>query len=272
MRRARQGRFPPRLAAPEREAPAPPRPPPPRVDRAPAARSRFGPAELLTVARRIARRDPQATQGVPVRDDCGYDDVLAAWREIWGWDPAAAGPARIPPAATSVAFGAALARVTDVATRGGRIAFATGAPVALLALYVEIARRAETRGAVLATDEPGGDFHDRGRRALRIAWIAGVAVVTDGHGLLEADAREAADEWLFRIARPDLVVADAAFAGAALADGVETVVFADLDGVAAALVAPPVPAHVVPLAVGRSPIGYRQLATSAPLDNSAPHP
>jgi len=66
-------------------------------------------------------------------------------------------------------------------------------------------------------------------------WIGGVAVLTDGSALLASDG--AADDWLFAVGRPDLVVGDRAYAGSALRAGCEVVAWADLDAPALSLAA-----------------------------------
>ena len=68
-------------------------------------------------------------------------------------------------------------------------------------------------------------------------WVDKVAVLTDGAALLGDDSVDAAQEWLFTLARPDLVVCDRTYAGVAVAGGLEVVAFADLDAVALAVAA-----------------------------------
>jgi hypothetical protein len=87
-----------------------------------------------------------------------------------------------------------------------------------------------------------------------------VAVLTDGAALLADDSIEAAEEWLFTLARPDLVVADHAYAGVASAAGLEVVAFADLDAVALAVAAWQGRAiRVIPLDDRRPPSAYAGL-------------
>ena len=87
--------------------------------------------------------------------------------------------------------------------------------------------RAGAAGAdVLAADETGVV----GLSGRRVRWIDKVAVLTDGAALLGDDSVDAANEWLFTLARPDLVVCDRTYAGVAVATGLEVVAFADLDG------------------------------------------
>ena len=53
-----------------------------------------------------------------------------------------------------------------------------------------------------------GDRARSGPAGRRVRWVDGVAVLTDGARLLADDSVDAAEEWLFTLARPDLVVAD----------------------------------------------------------------
>ena len=86
---------------------------------------------------------------------------------------------------------------------------------------------------MLAADETGVV----GLSGRRVRWIDKVAVLTDGAALLGDDSVDAANEWLFTLARPDLVVCDRTYAGVAVATGLEAVAFADLDGIALAVAA-----------------------------------
>ena len=109
---------------------------------------------------------------------------------------------------------------------------------------------------MLAGDETSS-FGPSGRR---IRWIDHVAVLTDGAALLADDAVDAAEEWLFTLARPDLVVADHVYAGVASASGLEVVAFADLDAVALAVAAWQGRAvRIVPLDDRRPPAAYAGL-------------
>ena len=145
----------------------------------------------------------------------------------------------------------------EVARGGGRLAFATARPAALLQLYRRLAVCAAAQGAEVLAGEESSTFGPSGRR---IRWIDHVAVLTDGAALLAADAVEAAEEWLFTLARPDLVVADHVYAGVASASGLEVVAFADLDAVALAVAAWQGRAvRIVPLDDRRPPAAYAGL-------------
>ena len=85
-------------------------------------------------------------------------------------------------------------------------------------------------------------------------------MLTDHESLLGDDSIEAANELLFTLPRPDLVVADRGYAGVAVGTGIETVAFADLDAVALAVAAWQGRAvRIVPLDERRPPRAYAPL-------------
>jgi hypothetical protein len=95
-------------------------------------------------------------------------------------------------------------------------------------------------------------------------------VVTDGASVLADDGRGAAEEWLFAVGRPDLVIADHGFAAAALAAGHETIAFADLDAVVLGVAARrDRPVWLVPLDDRRPPEAYSPIV--AELTAPGPH-
>ena len=152
--------------------------------------------------RRLAHGTPATRLGLPPFDALENRHVEIAVAEIFGW--AGDGPrARIAPSRTVDGFTAACERILEVAAARGRIAFATTRPASLLPLYRRLVARAGAAGAdVLAADETGVV----GLSGRRVRWIDKVAVLTDGAALLGDDSVDAADEWLFTLARPDLVV------------------------------------------------------------------
>jgi hypothetical protein len=217
---------------------------------------RFGRDEVTGIMRRVEQGAPSSLCGLPAFIGVTREQVAAAVELVYGWE--GDGPrARIAPARTIDGFTVATLRVLEVARSGGRIAFATARPAALLQVYRRLLARAAAEGAaVLVGDETAG-FGPTGRR---IRWVDQVAVLTDGAALLADDSVEAAEEWLFTLARPDLVVADHSYAGVASASGLEVVAFADLDAVALAVAAWQGRAlRVVPLDDRRPPAAYAGL-------------
>jgi hypothetical protein len=234
---------------------------------------RYGRDEVTGIMRRVEQGAPSSLCGLPAFAGVTREQVAAAVEHVYGWE--GDGPrARIAPARTIDGFTVAATRVLEVARAGGRLAFATARPAALLQLYRRLAARAAGEGAVvLAGDETVG-FGPAGRR---VRWVDHVAVLTDGAALLADDGVEAAEEWLFTLARPDLVVADHSYAGVASASGLEVAAFADLDAVALAVAAWQGRAiRVVPLDDRRPPSAYGGLLdllesiASAPLDPFGP--
>jgi hypothetical protein len=279
-RKPRSERLPPKLPDPARERPE-------RAQTRPSLREllkhahvsgrslRYGRDEVTAIMRRVEQGAPSSLLGLPPFAGLTREHVAAAVELVYGWE--GDGPrARIAPARTVGGFTIATTRVLEVARSGGRVAFATARPAALLQLYRRLAARAAADGAmVLASDETVG-FGPTGRR---IRWVDHVAVLTDGAALLADDSVEAAEEWLFTLARPDLVIADHTYAGVASAQGLEVVAFADLDAVALAVAAWQGRAvRLVPLDDRRPPSAYAGLldllesVASAPVDPFGPLP
>ena len=261
MTRRPKSRLPPKLANFAEHQP-------PREDTGPTLREllkrehvagrsgRFGRDEIVGIMRRVAHGAPATRLGLPPFDGVTLAHVEAAVESIFGWE--GDGPrARIAPGRTIDGFTAACDRILEVARGGGRVAFATSRPASLFPLYRRLVARVEAAGGtVLAADE-SGTFGPGGRR---LRWIDKVAILTDHESLLGDDSIDAANELLFTLPRPDLVVADRAYAGVAVGTGVEAVAFADLDAVALALAAWQGRAiRIVPLDERRPPRAYAPL-------------
>jgi hypothetical protein len=201
----------------------------------------------------VARGEPDVLLGVPIAD-VTVAQAAVAMEVVFGWG--GDGPrARIDPKRTIQGFASACARVLEIARAGGRLAFATTRPASLLGVH---------RALADAADDAGGEVLHASSASIdetrRIWWVDGVAVVTDGESLLADTSVTAADEWLFVLPRPDLVVADRAFAGRALATGLEVVALADLDAVALAVAAwRGLAVRVAPLDQHRTPSAYEPL-------------
>jgi hypothetical protein len=191
----------------------------------------FGRDAVKASVRALVNGDRQARLGCDGLDDCRPDEVREALVSTHGWDPNAA-RAAIDPDCTVAAIGAAGLRITEAARSGARIAVATARPASMLGLAQFVASEAAALGARLLVSDRATVEGAAGRE---LWWIGGVAVVTDGTALLAFDG--AGDDWLFAVGRPDLVVADRAYAGSALRAGCEVVAWADLDAPALAVAA-----------------------------------
>lgn len=268
MTRRPRSKLPPHLPDPEpprrREHAAPATTPRGRLiaARVTGPHARLGKSEVVHAVARLASGADDARFGL----DLGTVTREEAWNAIqegWGWTDDRS-RAVIDPDRTLSAFGDAVELLGSVGARGGRVAAATGCP-SLLSLVRAMVTVAADAGAEVLTCDHWGPFAPASRS---LWWVDGVAVVTDGAALLADAGQAAGPEWLFAVGRPDLVVADRGFAGAALDAGHETVVLADLDVPAFGLAsARSLPAHLVPLAFGLPPSAYAPL-----VDLATPHP
>jgi hypothetical protein len=259
-----KSRRPPKLPDPARERP----PRAEREDAGPSLReqlkrkhvagrsARFGREEIVGLMRRLVHGAPSTRLGLPRFEGLELTHVEAAVAAVFGWE--GDGPrAKIAPDRTIEGFMSACERILEVAGEGGSLAFATARPASLHSLHRALAAAAAAAGGTVLSATESGLIGPHGRR---VWWIDDVAVLTDHESLLAHDSVEAAEEVLFTLPRPDLMVADRTFAGAAVSSGLETVAFADLDALALAVAAWQGRAlRVVPLDDRRPPAAYAPL-------------
>ena len=269
MTRRPKSRLPPKLPDPARDRPVAVAKGPSRrellKDAHVAGRSaRYSRDDVIAAMEALSRDDADASFGAPVRD-VTVAQAAMAMEAVFGWD--GDGPrARIDPKCTIRGFSSACTRVLEVARGGGRVAFATTRPASMLGLY---------RALADAAGDAGGDVLDAQSAPIddtrRVWWVDGVAVVSDGESLLADASVAGAEEWLFVLPRPDLVIADRTFAGVALNTGLEVVAPADLDAVALAVAAwRGMAIRVAPLDQHRTPSAYEPLLEL--LDESVQQP
>jgi hypothetical protein len=169
---------------------------------------------------------------------CGVDfeEANEAVTHHLGYPPdAEENPGRgcIDSARTAAGLQEAGGRIRAVAGDGGRIAFGTGHPGALVVYYLRLARWVEDLGVeVLVTEIRGRDERDA-----PLDWAGPVAVMGDGASLLHTHDPDPMRHVLRQAGPVDLVVADHGFAGAAIAAGIPTVTIMDTNDPAFAVVA-----------------------------------
>jgi hypothetical protein len=260
----RATRRPPRLEpAPVQHVRREPRQPSPRSlvvkARVAGRHDRLGRTELVSIMRRVVAGDPPALLGLDRFPGVDLAELRASAGEIWGWntdEPAVA----IDPDRLLAGLVAARERVVDVARRGGRVLVATGRPASLLPFHQTLARLVRSVGGHLLDSGEAGPIHAAGRAAVRLWWVGGVAVLTDGDALLADPGIEAIDELLFTVPYPDLVVGDRGFAGGALRAGIEAVAVADLDAIALGLASSRgLPVTLIPMHERRPASAYSAL-------------
>jgi hypothetical protein len=139
------------------------------------------------------------------------------------------GPVDIRPAPVLEQLAAMGDRLAGAADRGETVVLATGHPVGLALLYRALDGLLEDAGARVLRPA----HHVRWRQAgLDHDWIVdhwgGVGMLTDGHEPRHTHRPEAMERMLAEV-RPDVVVGDHGFAGAAIEAGVDTLAIADVN-------------------------------------------
>lgn len=215
----------------------------------------------------LARRNPQATLGINPKYlrhalDAGSIESLA--EEVYGVDTSQP-KVFINEELLMIALDEAFARIADVAKNGGSIIFATSRPGSMLPFMIELAALSHNAGANVL-DLFGNTTRTLidGRSGRCLTWCGGVGVVTGEGSLLATNDIKVGDDLLFHLSRPDLVVADHIFAGAALTNGYPTVAFADFESLAVAVASVPEDNCIsVPLSLTQPSNHYEILANNA---------
>lgn len=146
------------------------------------------------------------------------------------------GPGYIEPDRTLDELEAMAARLGLAARRGERVLLCTGHPTGPLPLYMAVSRALAEAGCKVLTPAEGVKFgfERRGRR-LRVFYLDGVGVLSDGAALLHTHSGEPMENLLEAGEPPDLVMADHGFAGAAIERGLEVIGFNDVNDPALAV-------------------------------------
>jgi hypothetical protein len=142
---------------------------------------------------------------------------------------ATSGPVPVDPELVLQACEAAGDRLALACARGERVILATGHPVGLAHLYIEVGRQLRARGAELLRPFEGVSWRDpRRQHDWQVRYLEGVAMLTDKDSARHTHSGDAMTRMLAQ-ARPDLVFADHGFAGSAIEEGVDTLSIADVN-------------------------------------------
>ncbi|MEX2275699.1 MAG: phosphatase [Actinomycetota bacterium] len=176
-----------------------------------------------------------------------FDDlrVLELMGELAGAMPdpiARSGQVFVDPETVLKACERMAVRLADACSRGETVVLATGHPAGLIHLYAEIGRRMAASGATIARPAEGHTWSDGDRdHPWQIRYLWGVAMLTDTDSPKHTHSGEPMRRMLEAM-RPDLVLGDHGFAGAAIEAGVEAASVADVND----------PALIVAKALGRT--------------------
>ena len=172
-------------------------------------------------------------------DELDPQEVMDAVAALCGCSPDLSdkdGPGYIDPERTLDELEAMAARLAQAARRGERVLLCTGHPTGPLPLYQAVARELAEAGCKILTPNEGVKFGQDGRgRRLRVLFLDGVGVLSDGAALLHTHSGEPMDTLLEAGEPPDLVMADHGFAGAAIEHGLEVIGFNDVNDPALAV-------------------------------------
>jgi hypothetical protein len=198
--------------------------------------------------RMLVEHDPDKLFGLSdMPEPFGFEDIVRIVGEASGAPIdalATEGSPDIDSGAVLDACEAVGERLAEAARRGERILFATGHPGDLDPLYGALAELAEAGGAQIARPAEGVSWSDdEAGHGWTIAYHGAVGMVTDRERPRHTHRPDAMERMLEE-ERPDLVVADHGFAGAAIQAGAETLSVADVND----------PALIVAKAQGRTEV------------------
>jgi hypothetical protein len=143
-----------------------------------------------------------------------------------GWTT---GPVPVDPDLVLEACKAVGDRLAEAVRRRERVVLATGHPVGLAHLYIEVGRVLRDHGVTIVKPYEGVPWQEPGRHhKWEVRYLEGVAMLTDRASMKHTHSGEPITRMLAE-ERPDLVFADHGFAGGAIEVGVETVSIADVN-------------------------------------------
>ena len=169
--------------------------------------------------------------GLSFERDWAPHEVLKVLAHRVGMDPdmqRVDGGDRIDPERTVEAVDAAARLLADAASGGARVVVATGHPTGVLSLHLLAAERLAAAGAQVITPAEGAAVTaDHLHPRAHIRYLGKVAMLSNGADFLHTHAAEPMELLLGHGPRPDLVLADHGWAGAAAQAGLPTIGLAD---------------------------------------------
>ena len=187
----------------------------------------------LRNAGRMAQGLPKYDFGLVPRRRWTYEEVVAVMAERCGISPDVSyedGVDTIDPDLTLAQLERWRERLAKAAAGGERVLLATGHPTGVLAIHLRVAAALRAAGCEVLVPEQSWRHDVEGwRRPQTVRAINGVHVLASGGELLHTHLPEPMHALLDALGddRPDLVVADHGWAGAAAEAGIDTLALAD---------------------------------------------
>jgi hypothetical protein len=187
---------------------------------------------VLRNIRLLHEGDPDKQFGMTGLQSLDPGEVLDLVGRASGFHPdreSTTGPVPVDPELVLDACAAVGDRLAGAVRRGERVLLATGHPVGLAHLYIEVGRLLRAGGVAIVEPADGTEWQDEDRHhPWQIRYLDGVAMLTDRASARHTHSGDAMGRMLDE-ETPDLVFADHGFAGAAIERGVETVSIADVN-------------------------------------------
>lgn len=187
---------------------------------------------VLNNIRLLHEGDPDKQFGMTGLQTLEPDKILELVGRAAGFEPdanATTGPVPVDPHRVLEACGDAGDRFAEAMVRRERVILATGHPVGLAHLYIEVGRLLRAGGATISEPADGVTWLEIDRpHPWQIRYLDGVAMLTDQASARHTHSGDAMERMLDDLV-PDLVFADHGFAGAAIERGVDTVSVGDVN-------------------------------------------
>lgn len=187
---------------------------------------------VLRNIRLLHEGDPDKLFGMSGLEAMAPEETLNLVGRAAGFDPdpsAYTGPVPVDPTLVLDACDEVGDRLAAAVRLGERVILATGHPVGLAHLYIEVGRELRARGVEVLKPADGLTWRDGDRHhPWQIRYLQGVAMLTDQASARHTHSADGMARILER-ERPDLVFADHGFAGAAIERGIETLSIADVN-------------------------------------------
>lgn len=178
--------------------------------------------------------DVEARFGIPGIESHSPQQVIDALGELTGCSTDLndrLGDDTIDPRRTVAAIGASAERLAAEAARGSRLLCVTGHPTGLLEHHIRVLDAYRIAGGKVVTPFESERFAPRAE----IRYVGGVGMLCDGARLLHTHSSAPMEALLERSERPDLVLGDHGFAGAAIAAGIPVIAIMDINDPALAV-------------------------------------